>query len=66
MTAVSPDSGRRLPRLPMTALCQKPTKRSTAKIVLFNYLVGAHEERCGYSDAERLRSFQIDDQLVFG
>jgi hypothetical protein len=28
---------------------------------LFDHLVGAAQQRRGYRDAERLRSFQIDD-----
>jgi len=38
---------------------------SATKIPLFDYLVGAHEQRDWYFNSDRFGGFEIDDQLVF-
>ena len=44
----------------MSALGQKRTLPAS-----FDQLVGAREDRCWHSDAERLRGLKLDDQLDF-
>jgi len=41
-------------------------KRTAAKKLLFDHLVGAGEQRRGHVKTKCLRAFQIDYQLVFG
>src|SRR5262249_48411565 len=58
---------RHLPRRPV-GLISAPTADSctAATRMLFDHLVGA-DEHCGWQvEAERLRSFEINDELQFG
>src|ERR1700738_514846 len=45
---------------PRAALCHEQTLA-----ILFNYLVGAQQKRRGNGNAERVRRFEVDDQLEF-
>ena len=50
----------------MSALCQKQTYAVQQSSPLFDHLVGAHQQWRRHVDTERLSSFEIYDQFVFG
>jgi hypothetical protein len=49
----------------MSALCQKRTSCTLAKITLLDHLVSGDEQSLRHRDAERLGRFEVDEQFDF-
>src|SRR5262245_1125 len=64
-TAPSPPKADLCSALAKSALGQKQTHATQQTTSLSDYVVGARQQCRRYLKSERLRSFQIDDQLIF-
>jgi hypothetical protein len=53
-------------QLGMSALCQKRTYAPQQISPLLNHLVGGRNQRRWHGEAEHLRRFEVDHQLVLG
>ena len=51
---------------PILARFQTPTKQRLASVpILLDHLIGAYEQRLRHSETERLRSLEVNHQVVF-
>src|SRR5215470_9688058 len=49
----------------MSALCQKQTFCTAARMLLFDHLVSAQQRRCRHTQSERLGALEIKHELEF-